>query len=346
MAYISVIMPVYNKARYLKKSISSIINQTFNDFELIIIDDGSIDNSLEICEEFAKHDNRIKIVKIKNSGVSAARNIGLQNCTGKYIQFIDSDDYIDLQMFEELNNIINNYNPEIILSGITKVDKNYKKIKEIIPRLKGLNNKTDIMNNFVGEQFSTGLYGCVSNKLIKRSIIEDINLRFNENIKLAEDLDFYLTLYDSIRNIFFCNKSYYYYLQNTENSSTSLGVKNDYFTQIMVVLKAKNMLIRNNTLCKKDEVVINSIITNFIICYLYDEINISFKRSKVVIGKLVCNDEIMMSLIINSTSTFKKSIIYLTKNKNQYLVWFLLVSRKLCEVVYRRVRYGFFNRKV
>ena len=99
---ISIIIPVYNSAKYLRKCLNSIINQTFDNIEIICINDGSTDNSLSIINEYAKIDSRIKVYTIENKGVSAARNYGILVATGEYIGFVDSDDYIDLNYYEEM----------------------------------------------------------------------------------------------------------------------------------------------------------------------------------------------------------------------------------------------------
>ena len=103
---ISVIVPIYNVEKYLIKCIESIINQTYKDLEIILVDDGSTDSSGKICDEFATKDNRIKVIHKKNGGLSSARNIGLDICKGNYISFIDSDDYIELDMYEKMIKII------------------------------------------------------------------------------------------------------------------------------------------------------------------------------------------------------------------------------------------------
>ncbi len=100
MPEISVIVPVYNCEKYLEKCINSILSQTFDDLELILINDGSSDNSGKICDEFKEKDSRVKIVHQKNMGVSVARNVGLDVSEGKYIGFIDGDDYIESDMYE------------------------------------------------------------------------------------------------------------------------------------------------------------------------------------------------------------------------------------------------------
>src|SRR5690554_2682260 len=102
MSKVSIIIPVYNKAPYLDSCISSVINQTYKNLEIIIIDDGSTDNSLEICENYRKKDERIQLISQENQGVSVARNKGIQKASGEWIYFLDADDYLELDAFEIL----------------------------------------------------------------------------------------------------------------------------------------------------------------------------------------------------------------------------------------------------
>ena len=99
---VSIIMPVYNKEKYLDKSIKSILDQTYENFELIIINDGWTDNSSYICHRFEQEDSRIKVIDIENNGVGNARNVGIKGATGRYITFLDADDYIEHNMYEKI----------------------------------------------------------------------------------------------------------------------------------------------------------------------------------------------------------------------------------------------------
>ncbi len=112
---ISVIVPVYNSELYLEECIESVLNQTYDNFELILINDGSSDNSKYICDKYEKKDNRVRVKHICNSGVSVARNIGISISTGDYIVFVDSDDYINPDMLKELYNYINKYNTDMVI---------------------------------------------------------------------------------------------------------------------------------------------------------------------------------------------------------------------------------------
>ena len=110
---ISVIVPVYNVEKYLDKCINSLINQSYNNLEIILIDDGSTDNCGEICDKYALKDNRIKVIHKKNEGLSAARNLGISISKGDYIIFIDSDDWVDKEILLKLLNLIKKYNSDI-----------------------------------------------------------------------------------------------------------------------------------------------------------------------------------------------------------------------------------------
>ena len=122
MKLISVIVPVYNTEKYIEKCVMSILNQTYKNLEIILIDDGSTDNSPQICDSLAKKDNRITVIHQPNGGVSSARNIGLDNTHGDYITFVDSDDYIEPNMIEFLSENIGDTN--IAMCGYTSVDEN------------------------------------------------------------------------------------------------------------------------------------------------------------------------------------------------------------------------------
>ena len=114
---ISVIVPVYNVENYLPRCLDSIINQTYTNLEILLVDDGATDNSGKLCDEYAQKDNRIRVFHKENGGVSSARNMGLDNATGEYIAFVDSDDYIDKCMYEIMLNSSVQNNADIVVCG-------------------------------------------------------------------------------------------------------------------------------------------------------------------------------------------------------------------------------------
>ena len=126
---VSIIVPVYNVEKYLSKCIEILINQTYTNIEILLINDGSTDNSKKICEQFKEKDSRIKLINKENGGLSDARNKGLQEAIGKYIAFVDSDDYVEKNYIETLYSLITKFNSEIAIADF-RVIKGAKKIKE------------------------------------------------------------------------------------------------------------------------------------------------------------------------------------------------------------------------
>lgn len=125
---ISVVLPIFNVEKYLERCIESVINQTYSNIEIILVDDGSTDNSGKICDEYQKKDQRIKVIHKKNGGLSEARNTGTKNAIGKYITYIDSDDYVKNDYVEYLYNLVKKYNTKVALCTHTVVFENGKKI--------------------------------------------------------------------------------------------------------------------------------------------------------------------------------------------------------------------------
>jgi glycosyltransferase involved in cell wall biosynthesis len=177
---ISVIVPVYNVERYLCQCIESILHQTFTDFELILIDDGSIDNSGLICDEYARKDNRIRIFHKKNEGVSIARNLGLENALGEWITFVDSDDWIDNYLFQTY---INNISSDVdsIVVGLIEEHQERKSIRTLSE-----SKCLDMINALLLLEYS-GYYGFVWNRLYKSSIIQENHIMFDPKISFCED---------------------------------------------------------------------------------------------------------------------------------------------------------------
>ena len=126
---ISVIVPVYNSEKYVNRCIDSILNQTYENLEVILIDDGSSDGSLKICESWAEKDNRIKILKQKNSGVSSARNLGIENASGDYVAFVDNDDWLRPEMYETMLSLAEKEKSDVTVCKFINVDEKYNRIK-------------------------------------------------------------------------------------------------------------------------------------------------------------------------------------------------------------------------
>ena len=214
MPELSIIVPVYKVEKYLPKCIDSILAQTFTDFELILIDDGSPDRCGEICDEYAKRDGRILVIHQENQGVSAARNAGLDVAQGKYIGFVDSDDWIDREYYEKMTQHAQTAKAEIVTGAFSVCDQNGIPIRDILTS-EGV-YQTDQM---IQELFSTPdqLGGTCCNKIFLRSVIKDI--RFPVEMTMCEDRFYLFQCYILCkRNVKF-NIPLYYVVENP-NSAT------------------------------------------------------------------------------------------------------------------------------
>ena len=168
---ISIIVAVYNVEKYLKRSLDSILNQSYKNIEVIIVNDGSTDNSRNICEKYAELYSNIKVIHKENGGLSSARNIGIENATGEYIGFVDSDDYISSNMFEEMYNRIIESDSDIAISSF-----NYVKEGKILPEDNSgdtcIFTKSEAINGFFNLTCPFN-YSFMCNKLFKKELFKE-----------------------------------------------------------------------------------------------------------------------------------------------------------------------------
>ena len=202
---ISVIVPIYNVKKYLEECISSIINQTYKNLEIILVDDGSKDNSPRICDEISKKDSRIKVIHKENGGISDTRNVGISNSTGKYIQFIDSDDFMEDNMIETLHKDIVENGADVTMcsyylfkDGIKTTDATYE--KEIY-------NKEQILQEILLDE---KIRSYAWNKLFKRNLFDGI--KFPKG-KVFEDIYIIPLVLEKAEKVVFNNIPLYYYRQ-------------------------------------------------------------------------------------------------------------------------------------
>lgn len=263
---ISIIIPVFNKVRYIEQCFVSVIDQEFSDFEVIIVDDGSTDGSELICDQFAVRDKRFHVFHISNQGVSHARNYGMKQASGDYITFIDADDTISEQYLQNLINAKEESKADLIIGGIQKVNNcncyDYSVSKNPELPYKGLYSMQELLPEFVDVQKRTGIYGYCVAKLFSRKLAEKCS--FDESVKLAEDFDFYLQIYKIIQTIYFLPKADYYYLQEAENSTALVNDWDvDYFSQLLINIRYRNFLTEKHTYMGKNKEILDETICNY-----------------------------------------------------------------------------------
>jgi len=241
MPKISVIIPVYNTEKYLKKCLDSVINQTYQDFEIIIVNDGSTDNSDKIIKEYTcKNPEKIKSYKKENGGLSSARNYGLSKATGEYISFIDSDDYIDHNLFNKLKGEMEK-NTDLIKFKLTTVDINYKEISKIDgPVFEGKDGE-EAFNLLV---FKDELMEPACIYLYKKSLLVENNFKFSEN-KYHEDFGLTPIILLCAKTVASINFFGYFYVQ-----SNNTITRNDNYQR--TIKRANDLLFHYDRM--KDEV--------------------------------------------------------------------------------------------
>ena len=200
MELISVIIPVYKVEEYLRESIDSIIAQTYTNLEIILVDDGSPDNCGKICDEYAAKDSRIKVIHQQNRGVSAARNAGLNNATGDYIGFADSDDYPESNMFEELYDSLKANSSDIAVCGVKKFELESRSF------FYGNNcvDKTEFLQALLKEDITSFLW----NKLFKKELFDGIVFPEGE---VFEDIKVLHLIGEKVSRVSFTDKTFYNY---------------------------------------------------------------------------------------------------------------------------------------
>lgn len=218
---VSAIIPVYNSEKYIKKCIDSLIKQTLKNIEIILINDGSSDDSLRILRQYEKRDERIVVIDQKNNGPSSARNKGIDIAKGEYISFIDSDDWVDETMFEEMYNSAKENNSDVVICDMKLVNKDEETyITGLNYPIRNLSERA-MKEIIFKELLSNSQFNSMANKIFRTSIIKKNNIRLDKDIYYAEDWLFNVEFFRRSKKISYINKAFYYYRRGHESSSSS-----------------------------------------------------------------------------------------------------------------------------
>ena len=244
MPEISIIVPVYNVGKYLSLCIESIIRQKFINLELILINDGSKDNSGSICDKYAEIDNRIKVIHNKNQGVSKTRNLGIKLAKGKFIMFCDSDDWVDEDWCKNLYDLQIKNSNSLNLSGLNFINyrtencKNDNKVFNIKEKTSYIKLKEFYL------LYDNQLLNSPCNKIYNKELIDSNNLRFKENLSLGEDLLFNLEYLELVEgNIVVKNECNYNYVLRREESLDNKYYENLFDIYVMLYTKLYEYMI-------------------------------------------------------------------------------------------------------
>lgn len=289
--YVSIILPVYNVEKYIAKSIHSVLNQTFTGFELLVIIDGSPDNSKQIAEEFAAKDQRIKIFEKENGGLSDARNYGLERALGEYIYFMDSDDWIEPDLLSENLKIIEQEQLNFVVFGYMQDDEDrsgavYNSI-HFQPKYKAFKKE----ESFSLDKYHLGLLGYAWNKIYKKEFLIKNKLRFEKGTSLVEDILFNSQVFKNSNIIRFNSNEYYHYINRSEltlskkyypNSYNLKVKKNQFIESFLNAWKVEN---KSSILAESLLLGLNASLVN-----LYaNKSKMSKKQRLIYLKEIVCN---------------------------------------------------------
>lgn len=246
MNKISVIVPVYNAQEYLKRCVDSILQQTYTDLEVILVDDGSTDHSAEICKEFVAIDARVKYFFQENAGPDYARKKGVQVSTGEYFTFVDADDYVDAEMICRLHQELVKRNCDIVCSQAKRVDDNGHiwDITKVPATGITCERVSDIMTQFFVTRYISGSYYA---KLYRRELLEDYE--FLKDSLIGEDITAVLYTLEKAKRVFIMPDAYYYYYWNSESISHS-GYTDRHFVSLQNYIKLRDELLSKQYIAK------------------------------------------------------------------------------------------------
>lgn len=329
---ISIIVPIYNAEKYLKRCLDSILNQSYQNIEIILINDASTDRCDEICEQYSKQYSQIKYLKNSNQGVSESRNIGIEIASGSYITFVDSDDYIEKDHIETLVEDVYIYKSDVIVGNYRM--KNEKNIN--IANGNNYNYKNIIFPNNESklkllQEFNNGKVSCyVWRLLVKREKLD----KFDKNIKFWEDKLFYIKLLLNINSIYFEKKITYNYFRNNESctmkKSNVIGKIQDIIkvnNEILEILKCNGITAQNleSDISKKN---LEAIL--YFILKIY-EYNVEDKHELKLLLESGEMKNFLLKINKNTLNNSQKVKYFLIKSSNTFLIYLYYIVKAKCK---------------
>lgn len=292
---ISIIVPIYNAEKYMKKCIDSILSQTLENIEIILVNDGSVDNSANIADKYSQLDKRVRVIHQNNSGPSVARNTGISVARGKYIGFVDSDDYIEKTMYEELFKSADKNNVQVAMCSYIEnyIYKNESHIIKANLERGKVYDKPGIQSNIINTFAKNENYGFYSlwNKIYLREWLIKSNLKMDESRDHGEDWWFNINVFSKIDTFIYIDKELYNYIHINSNSLMSKYRENQFELFLDGRLKMKEIMpieyIEDNDFNKRFVYEFSSYIIRTL-----KEID-NKKRRKELTNKVLNNNEVI-----------------------------------------------------
>ena len=318
MPKISVIVPVYKVEKYIHRCIDSILDQTFADFELVLVDDGSPDNCPAICDDYAAKDSRIRVVHKQNGGLSSARNAGVDIAVGEYILFCDSDDYVSPIWCETMLRCICEHPEAFVVSNLWKVvdgeEIPYQPVSETI-------EKTDYFSIY-----KKGVSAYAVNKIYCLKILQEHNLRFDETCTFAEDVGFNAQYCALCNSCYYIGVPLYYYVQNTDGIMHTY--RSDMYEMNIPLFWYRVPLIAEENVGEFCDTWVYNFQRLFN-CVFSPQNNMSFLQKMRYNQRMLQSEEVQWCLNHADGKTENPLILRILKTKNYYLYWLVTKLAKL-----------------
>ena len=319
MKKVSIIVPVYNVEKYLAKCLDSLVNQTLEDVEIIVVDDGSKDNSKQIIDEFqTRYPDKIKSFVKENGGLSDARNFGLERAIGEYIGFVDSDDYVTAEMFEEMYSLAQKYDAEMVICNLQKVDENGK-ILQKLTQVPNMPEKIDLAKNL--SVFSDlGYFAC--NKLFRKELFK--NKRFKKGVHF-EDIQLVPQLLLSCKTLAQTQNYHYQYLERQDSITKTHTEKG---LDLLKAVKDVEEVFKKSQYSHEKDALKGFWIFEAVYSYLaylaFVKDDDLYRKMSVELRKFIKERKISLIEILNYERFGKNYLVSLPiKKKVYYLLYFL-----------------------
>lgn len=330
MTRISVIIPIHNSGRYLANTLNNYMKQNCKDIEFILVDDGSQDDSLRICKEYEKRNANIKVMSQFNRGVSAARNLGLGLASGEYVAFLDSDDYIDSEMFSSMLKIAEDESSDFVSCGISmeleKKDGNRIKQYEL-----KYGNETITFDNIGMKKnmvniWEKGVPYNVVNKLYKKRIISDNNILFSD-LHMGEDLEFNMQILHHCKRVSMCPNSFYHYIREREGAATVKYIENWYEIRCRENQNIKRFFYKyfDETPPLEAKEYISRRFVNRALGCMENELRDGRKGKRSEITNIIKSKEFRDALSIGKNYSLITKILILPMKCNMYIISYFLI---------------------
>jgi glycosyltransferase involved in cell wall biosynthesis len=337
MIAVSVIIPVFNAEAYLRECVGSLLRQTLAECEFIFVNDGSTDNSLGIIEDFQQQDSRIKIINQQNQGVSVARNKGIAAATGKYLGFVDADDFVDEDMFDKLYQFASNTASDIVISNFFAEQGRSKIILQFDFPANRLYDRDDIRTFIFPYFIKKDLLNSACNKIFRTEMIVDNKISFPEGVALGEDAIFNMKAFNKSESAFYTDYSGYHY-REVVGSATRNVFEKKYFEKALETFhfpygEIMDLDMEAGTIHRLKSIRLGSTVLSLIHLY-FNSHEMRLWNRFAVVRQMLHNPEVSQAIkecfdeLSASASDFQRFLLKSVRNKYIYRIYLaVLYSR-------------------